>query len=76
MLSFSISYSDLIKFSYFADTTERGDRGVRERGVESSIGPTYWLDFVKSNGALGGDICTYKAAASKYTKEFLQVLYE
>jgi hypothetical protein len=26
MLSFSISYPDLIKFLYFADTTERGDR--------------------------------------------------
>jgi len=24
----------------------------------------------------GRDICTYKAAASKYTKEFFQVLYE
>ncbi len=27
MLSFSISYWDLIKFPYFADTIERGDRG-------------------------------------------------
>jgi hypothetical protein len=27
MLSFDISYPDLIKFSYFADTTEREDRG-------------------------------------------------
>ncbi len=27
MLSFSISYQDLIKFPYFADTTEKGDRG-------------------------------------------------
>ncbi len=26
MLSFSISYWDLIKFHYFADTTERADR--------------------------------------------------
>jgi hypothetical protein len=32
MLSFNISYSDLIKFHYFADTTERGDiGGVKER---------------------------------------------
>jgi len=31
MLSFSISYRDLIKFHYFADTTERGDR-VWKRG--------------------------------------------
>jgi hypothetical protein len=28
MLSFSISYPDLIKFPYFADATERGDRGA------------------------------------------------
>jgi hypothetical protein len=27
MLSFSISYPDLIKFPYFAETTKRGDRG-------------------------------------------------
>jgi hypothetical protein len=31
MLSFSISYWDLIKFPYFVDTTERGDPGERER---------------------------------------------
>jgi hypothetical protein len=30
MLSFSISYWDLIKLPYFADTTERQDRGERE----------------------------------------------
>jgi len=30
-MSFSISNPDLIKFSYFADTTERGDRGRKER---------------------------------------------
>jgi len=29
MVSFTISYPDLIKFPYFADTTERGDRGRR-----------------------------------------------
>jgi hypothetical protein len=31
MLSFSISYPDLIKFPYFAETTKRGDRGQKER---------------------------------------------
>jgi hypothetical protein len=31
MLSFSISYPDLIKFPYFADTTERGDRRPKQR---------------------------------------------
>jgi hypothetical protein len=32
-----ISYSDLIKFSYFADTTERGERGAKaeEIGAET-----------------------------------------
>jgi hypothetical protein len=30
MLSFSISYWDLIKIPYFADTTERGDRWWKE----------------------------------------------
>jgi hypothetical protein len=29
VLSYSISYCDLIKCLYFADTTERGDRGVK-----------------------------------------------
>jgi hypothetical protein len=30
MLSFSISYPDLIKLLYFADLTQRGDRGLKE----------------------------------------------
>ncbi len=33
MLSFSISYPDLIKFLYFVDTTERRDRGVKEEEI-------------------------------------------
>jgi hypothetical protein len=34
-----ISYSDLIKFHYFADTIERGDRGVKaeEIGVKKRV---------------------------------------
>jgi hypothetical protein len=32
MLSFSVLYSNLIKFPYFADITERGDRGQKQRG--------------------------------------------
>jgi hypothetical protein len=35
MLSFNISYPDLIKNSYFADTTERGDRGRRQEEEET-----------------------------------------
>jgi hypothetical protein len=30
MLSFSCSYPDLIKFPYFADLIQRGDRGWKE----------------------------------------------
>jgi hypothetical protein len=30
MLSFSISYPDLIKLPYFADLTQRGDRSLKE----------------------------------------------
>jgi hypothetical protein len=33
MLSFSISYPDLIKFPYFVDTTERGDRGAKAEEI-------------------------------------------
>jgi hypothetical protein len=31
MLSFSISYPDLIKLPYFGDLTQRGDRGLKKR---------------------------------------------
>jgi hypothetical protein len=39
MLGFSISYPDLIKFPYFADTTERGDRRRKQRryGVKQRV---------------------------------------
>jgi hypothetical protein len=30
MLSFSISYLDLIKFPYFADLIQRGERGWKQ----------------------------------------------
>jgi hypothetical protein len=30
MLSFNISYMDLIKFPYFVDTTKKGDNGWKE----------------------------------------------
>jgi hypothetical protein len=40
MLSFSISYPDLIKFPYFTDTTETGDRGAKAEGdfKDNSLG--------------------------------------
>jgi hypothetical protein len=31
MLSFSISYSDSLKFPYFTESTEKVDRGVSEK---------------------------------------------
>jgi hypothetical protein len=39
MLRFNISYPDLIKFPYFADSTERGDRGAKanEIGVKQRM---------------------------------------
>jgi hypothetical protein len=33
MLSFSISYPDLIKFPYFVDTTQRADRGAKAEEI-------------------------------------------
>jgi hypothetical protein len=39
---FSISYGDLVKFSYFAKTTERGDMGLKEaqrHGVQIIVCP-------------------------------------
>jgi hypothetical protein len=49
MLSFSISYPDLIKFPYFVDTTERGDRARKQRreGVKQRV--TLWITLVQLN---------------------------
>jgi hypothetical protein len=52
MLSFSISRPDLIKFPYFADTTERGYRAANAEEIggetqsdftDNSILQTYWM---------------------------------
>jgi hypothetical protein len=37
MLKLSISYWDLIKFPYFADTTERGDKGRKQAQRQSDF---------------------------------------
>jgi hypothetical protein len=37
MLSFSISYPDLIKFPYFVDTTEREAAKAEEIGVKQRV---------------------------------------
>jgi hypothetical protein len=42
MLSIGISYWDLLKFLYFADTTERGDRGWKEAQRQGEEG--YFTD--------------------------------
>ncbi len=46
MLSFSISYSDLIKFPYFADTTERGDRWRKQRRQRVKKRVTLWITLI------------------------------
>jgi hypothetical protein len=42
MLSLSISYWDLIKFHYFADTTERGEGDEREDEDMVTLGFKLW----------------------------------
>jgi hypothetical protein len=37
MLSFSVSYPDLIKFHYFVDLIQRGDRGRKEAHTQGDI---------------------------------------
>ncbi len=37
MLTFSISYPDMIKISYFADTIASGDRGEREGDLSDNF---------------------------------------
>ncbi len=37
MVSFSISYWDLIKFPYIADTTERGDRRWKQAQRQGDV---------------------------------------
>ncbi len=46
MLSFSISYWDLIKFPYFADTTERGDRGWKHAQRQGDFADNFNVDLV------------------------------
>jgi len=56
MLSFIISHPNLIKFPYFADTTERGDRGRKQKryGVKQRVTLRIAL--------LSGEHCTKKSA--------------
>jgi hypothetical protein len=37
MLSFNISYPNLIKFPYFANTTERWDKGMKAEEIGGEI---------------------------------------
>jgi hypothetical protein len=45
MLSFSISYWDLIKFPYFVDTTEIGDRGESRPQREGDFMDNFNISF-------------------------------
>jgi hypothetical protein len=52
MLSFNISYWDFIKFPYFADTIERGDRGWndRDRGeIEDDFRDNFNMNYFLKN---------------------------
>jgi hypothetical protein len=49
MLSFSISYPDLIKLHYFTDTTERGVGG--ERRLKNRVGT--WFRGQSYNAMIG-----------------------
>jgi hypothetical protein len=46
VLSYSISYCDLIKCPYFADTTERGDRGGERRPKDRVTLPITLLSYM------------------------------
>jgi len=45
MLSFNISYPDLIKLPNFADLTQRGDRGWKEAQREGEDRMTLWISL-------------------------------
>jgi len=49
VLSFSISYWDLIKFPYFTDTTERGVRGWKEAQRRGEDWVTLWISLISRN---------------------------
>ncbi len=45
MLNISISYWDLLKCLYFADTTERGDKGWKEAQRQGEDRVTLWISL-------------------------------
>jgi hypothetical protein len=45
-LRWSISYWDLLKSLYFADTTERGDRGWKEAQRQGEDRVTLWITLI------------------------------
>jgi hypothetical protein len=62
MLSFSISYSNLVKIPYFVDTTEREDRwrkqrrigGEREGDFMDNSNVCFMIGNAQRNGTLAG----------------------
>jgi hypothetical protein len=70
MLTFSISYPDMIKFSYFADTIARGDRGERE----GDLSDNFIVFMMFSGGRLeGSEISERHVAISTFTINFCLV---
>jgi hypothetical protein len=50
MLSFNFSYPDLIiKFPYFADTTEGGDRGVKAEEIGDETEGDFKITLMHNN---------------------------
>jgi hypothetical protein len=62
MLSSSISYWDWLKCLYFADTTERGDRGWKKGGPKTGWREGYFTD--NSTGPLLCRISHYSAGCN------------
>ncbi len=66
MLSFSISYLDLIKFPYFVDTTERGGRGEKE-GEERV---TLWISLIADPNNKLLTVSLRQALCQRHDKNF------
>jgi hypothetical protein len=59
VLSFSISYWDLIKFHYFTDTSKRGVRGVKG-GPKTGWRQADFADFSIGHTSSGSNLCQKK----------------
>jgi len=57
MLRFSMSYSDLIKFPSFANTTKRGARGWKEAQRQGEDGVTLRITLLYSQELINNLFC-------------------